>query len=538
MKDVKKSNVSTNALKVKSIAGDKLGVAMYAFRKQDIDTLREDKIVAIQYTDQHGTMRQTEDIVIKGSIPRFESYGSLLAMAVTSSDGKRSTCSRDLTQFLRRSSHELPVRHYYSDGYGWKRDGATGTVRFDGSSIVGLSNTTLDNDHEYHLKQNGDPTLTTEACNSLMRGRIKSQFLVASSIASPIFGALSLDSLVINVCGESSQGKSTVLDTCISLWGKPEDEKLSATWHGTRNNICSGPKDSHGVPFLIDDTSLGKDLDFANIVYVLAEGKSKGRLNASYTPEATFQWHTVVLSSSEIPMLDRLHTVNKGIFRRLIEMNVVNGDLLANEREANLISGIIKENYGHIGTQFVEAMFQQGLTANGFERLSDLLAVERDRLQQSVDSIGVAKGLAEKLAIILLAAKLGKEHLGLAFDIGLLTEYTKSLIKQAQEKMQEVSIARQDVDECYRRVCEYAESKLGERFVTESDYHIPIRDFNRLEEELGYSRNELRAEFERQGFCDFSKASASINRGNTVKIRPEDGGAMLPKKVITVAKLS
>lgn len=533
MKIIKKSNVTNNAIKIPSEAGDILNISMYMFIKKNFNTLNETEICVIQSKDKNGEIVQTEDIIMKESNTTVvEKYDVRLKQKVKDNI----TCIKELKSFLRNRRDELPVRFYYDNGYGWVKDEATGKIRFDGSSILGVGDVILD-DHEHHLVKKGCKEKTIQICNKVMQDRVKSQFLIATSLSTTIFGALDLKSLIVNVCGRSSQGKSTVLKLCMGLWSNPDDENLSTTWYNTENAISARLNGLEGVPFLLDDTSQGNIKNFTNVVYNMEDGKSKGRLNKLFNVDNVAKWHTCILSGSENSMYDKTDEDKKGILRRLVEIDVEQGDLLKDETQAKEVSKIIKENYGHVGINFTESLFENGLIDNNFEKLNNYLEEEQSKLQSIVSSNGISRGLAEKLAVILLAAKLGKEYLSLEFNIEDLIEYVQQLILKSEINTKNAIVEKMDVDTCHRKVCEFADERLDDRFKTEFSYHIPVEYFNFIESKLGYKFMELRKEFRNNGICTFDTPYEDKGLDNTERIAPLEGGKKMTKKVITVSKM-
>ena len=537
MKIIKKANVSSNALEIPSEAAKKLDIKMLMFITKNLNTLKETNKCAIQFKDKKGEVTQSEDIIINGlSLEGFEKYSTKLKVDVPINEEEDTTCIKDLKKFLRNNISMLPVRMYYDKGYGWSKDGATGKVRFDGASIAGMDDTILD-DHEHHLQKNGDMKKTIKISNEVMHHSVTTQFLLATSLAAPIFGALTSKSLMLNICGKTSQGKTTIMMLCMSLWSKSDDQNICTSWYNTENAICARLNGLEGVPFLLDDTSQGSTKDFTNVIYNIEDGKSKGRLNKVFKNGDVETWNSCIFSTSEKSMYEKTDKEKEGILRRLVEVNVVQGDLIKDEVEAQKVAETCKENYGCVGMDFVNKLFKNGLTENNFEKLSKCYTAEKTRLQISVGEDGISKGLAEKLAVVLLAAKLGREYIGLDFNINDLTEYVQTLILQAKIKIKEVVVEEKNFESSYKEVCRFAEEKLDDRYKTETAYHIPVDYFNVIENKLGYKSKELRISFMDNAVCTFNTPDGKTGLDNTVKIAPIGGGTKDGKKVITVTKM-
>ncbi|WP_333886871.1 DUF927 domain-containing protein [Clostridium sp.] len=540
MKIIKKANVSSNALKVPSEAADKLGIVMKVFIRKNMDTLKETLICTIQFKDERGGITQTEDIIVNTvSIASLDGYSIKLKENVQitmNRDGEEyqstTNCIKDLKKFIRNKSNEIPVRLYYDTGYGWSKDEVIGKVRFDGSSIAGLDNIILD-DYKHHLVKKGEYVKTIEVCNEVMHDRFSTQFLLAASLAAPIFGALDLKSLIVNVSGRSSQGKTSILELCMSLWSKPDDENLATTWYNTENAICAKLNGLEGVPFILDDTSQGSTKNYTKIVYNMEGGKSKGRLNKLFSIDSIAKWHTCIFSASENSMYEQTDDDKKGLLRRLVELEVQQGDLIKDQVQASKVNKISRENYGQLGMIFVNKLFENKLADNNFEELKKLLNKKVNEILSKITENGISKGIAEKLAVIMLTVKLSNEYLDLQFNVDKLEEYILTLIAKTDVKVKEAIRIKQDFETCLERICEFTESKLENRYKTELCYNIPVPYFNLIEAKLGYKYKELRALLLEKGhLADFNDKDLdkTIRRPN---LRPGESKTL---KVIAVTK--
>lgn len=530
MKIIKKSNVKNNAIQIPSEAARELNIQMYTFIRKEINSLSEKVVCVFQFQNDKGEIMQSEDIILKDNIANIDKYDARLKQNINGT-----TCLKDLKKFIKNNLCNIPKRIYYDEGYGWAKDGATGNVRFDGASIEGIGEIVLD-DQEHHLTKKGDIAKTIEICNEVMKLRIKTQFLIAASLAAPIFSALDSKSLIINVNGMSSQGKTTILNLCMSFWSELEDKNITSTWNNTENAICSRLNNIEGVPFLLDDTSQGATKNFTDIIYNIEGGKSKGRLNKLFKVDNVAEWHTCIFSASEESMYEKTDQEKKGLLRRLVEMNVEPGDLIEDEKQVRKINKVIKENYGKVGVKFVKKLFENNMTDSEFKKINELLEEEKNSLQNNNYFDGISKGLAEKMACIILAAKLGDEYFGLEFDINSLLEYIHILISETSIKVNQTIIVKKDFKTCYKEVCAFAEEKLDDNYKTEFTYLIPVAYFNMISSRLGYEKKELRVLFMENGICDFSKAS-EIALENSAKIYDPKIGKGKTQKVIAVTKM-
>ncbi|MCT8974977.1 DUF927 domain-containing protein [Clostridium sp. CX1] len=537
MKTINKANVNSSAITVPSIAGDKFGVEMRLFVRKDLNTLKETVVLSLLFKDKKGDIEQSEDIIVtNGKVLNLDDYSPLLkkSVPIVNISGQRTStnCIKELKKFLREYSDKIPVRYYYDKGHGWSIDSATKKLRFDGSSVIPFKGTLDDNQH--HLVKRGAMKKTIDICNEVMDGRLISQFLIAMSLAAPIYGALGLKSLIANICGLSSQGKTILLKLCMSLWDNPEGERLSNTWNNTENAISALLNNLEGVPFLLDDTSQGKIKNFTDILYNIEDGKSKGRLNKEYSVDSRCSWHTCIFSASENSVYEKTDSDKMGILRRLVEIEVEQGDLLKDAAQAAKVKKTCKENYGHVGMYFVNELFKHKMTENDFKKLKESLHEEEKEI--SMDGNGISKGITEKLVVVLLAAKLGEQYLGLKFDLDGLTEYIQTLIAETVVKVEQVIKVKvkQDFDTCYRELCTFAETKLSSGYIRDFVYYIPSPLFNVLESKLGYNYRELRELLMEKRFIAESDDEAL---DKTIRRPDKKQGETATLKVIAITKM-
>lgn len=442
----------------------------------------------------------------------------------------------------------IPVKYEYSKGnYGWQCYEYEGTesigrVHFNGSCIVGLSNEYVLVDNNHHLKKSGELQSCINICNKIMDGKIYAQIIIAASFAAAIVGALNQKTLVINIEGKTSQGKTTIMSLCSSFWSRKEDKSIFTSWYNTDNALASMLNGNEGVLYVIDDTSKGERKDYTPIIYDIENGTSKGRLNKMYEVDNHVSWHTIVLSSSEISLFAKCDETKKGMLRRLIELKVYPGDLVDNADTVEEINSVIDSNYGHLGIEFVNNLIVERLHDNEFEKLKKLYNEEKSSLQERVGADGIQKGIAEKLATILLAAKLAKKYVELQFDIEGIEDALIDIIKENAEKFQDSIADRVSIEDAYERLCKYAREKC-KVYEQPDKYNIPVRDFNIQAASMKYDDpKELKLELKQVGAVKFGvRGSGFDSQGrpewdNTINVRKIKNEEKNYKKVISIYK--
>lgn len=442
---------------------------------------------------------------------------------------------------------EIPVKYAYSGGYGWRcysfeGSDRTDRVYFNGSSIAGLSKEYRLVDNDYHLKKAGSIQPCIEICNKVMKNKAYTQIIIAASLASAIAGALNLKTVIINIEGKSSQGKSTIMMLCSSFWSNKEDTRITTSWYNTDNALISMLNDNEGVLFTIDDTSKGERKDYTPIIYDIENGTSKGRLNRMFELDNQVSWHTIVISSSEGSLFAKCDETKKGLLRRLIELKVYPGDLVDNADTVAEINSVIDANYGHLGVQFVNNMIADGLHDNEFEGLTKLYNEEKSSLQGKVGEDGIQKGIAEKLAPILLAAKLAKKYLGLKFNVEEIEDVLIDTIKENADKFLNSVEDKVSIGEAYERLCKYAIENCKD-YEKLDRYNIPVHEFNEQAAIMMYTDpKELKIELLKIGAVKFGVKGSGIDSNgyqewdNTINVPKIKNCKKSYKKVISIYK--
>ena len=98
--------------------------------------------------------------------------------------------------------------------------------------------------------------------------------------------------------GSSSKGKTTALHVGCSVWGEPS--QYCETWKATGNSL-EHTAYLHNDGFLALDEigEINNPKELGNIVYMLANGKGKGRMTKQITAKPSYKWKIVFLSTGE-----------------------------------------------------------------------------------------------------------------------------------------------------------------------------------------------------------------------------------------------
>lgn len=141
-----------------------------------------------------------------------------------------------------------------------------------------------------------------EAVAALCTGNSRLLFGVSCAFAAPLLPLLGDEGGGINLRGESSKGKTTVIDAAASVWGPPSKTGPDAfvrAWRSTANAL-EGTASAHNHALLpMDEMGQADPRELGETLYMLANGSGKERARAGGGNRRNATWLTLVLSSSE-----------------------------------------------------------------------------------------------------------------------------------------------------------------------------------------------------------------------------------------------
>lgn len=212
--------------------------------------------------------------------------------------------------------------------------------------------------------------------------------------------------IVVNLCGASSTGKSTTAQFIASLWGDPHigNDSLVRTFNSTQGAMFASIEGFKGVPIILDDATTAGYLNKTQLIYQLSQGEARSRLtDYGRAVQQGEKWSGVAFITSEMPILSESET-RQGLIARVIETNDI---IWTEDAEHSIrIKNHIQTNYGYLGKDFAQRIL-------GLERQDIIDWYQKSKIE-ILNSITTKDNLTErivnKLAIVLLTAKLVSAH--------------------------------------------------------------------------------------------------------------------------------
>src|SRR5699024_11095949 len=280
--------------------------------------------------------------------------------------------------------------------------------------------------NKYDLKPKGNIEDWLEMYKSWVEGNAALELAVILGLTSPVLAYLKrfkpdLKSLLIHLSGDSTTGKTTALSLAVSVAGSPNtgDKALLRQWNGTLNSVMASLENVHGIPIAYDELSTNTHSDLTSLVYSLTEGVGRSRANIDGSLREVGSWSTVMLSSGELSIYNRL-SHNVGLRVRVFDFENLKWTDSAEQSEE--IKHITSRNYGHLLPAFVDYLFKVGE-----HTINEIYEAQISNLLDEMPESNTKIRIAGKLAVILTTVELVNQsqllHVDLKGIMDILIQY-------------------------------------------------------------------------------------------------------------------
>ena len=346
----------------------------------------------------------------------------------------------------------------------------------------------------------------------------KVMFMTLASFASVLLQEYEVPSFIVDLSGNTSQGKSMTLRVASSVWGVPSLHGYMQTFNGTLISFERKSDFLNSYPFIVDDSKSGDSRIYEDMIYTFTTGRGKGRgaLQGS-CKEGT--WSQIMLTSGEARLASYAPNAG-GVEGRIVHIE----DEPFQGAENNFLTLLHNKNlgiaYGVAGKEFVRRL--NNLTLEEKDKHKKQYMVLRDSYMKLAGNNHVLRRLSTYYAIIHHAAELLNEWF--AFDI--VPDFCLDLFADDNENnkgtnkpfeilsnlLDELSSLTHTVDMDPSRVPTIINAFVKDDIL----YLMP----NYLKEKLGSDIKTIRREWLKQGLTLLgnSKDLTSVNhRGNTTR---------------------
>lgn len=242
---------------------------------------------------------------------------------------------------------------------------------------------------------------------------------ISAVLAGPLLKHAGIETLGLNLHASTSSGKTTALNLAQSCIGPPHLDRWNAT-NTALELIC---QQAHDGVLMLDEFPAQPSPAIMEALYMIGNGTGRGRGNRKLILEETARWRTVLLSTSEKPIVRILAAARiqmpEGIGVRLIDIPARSWECGlfkclheygSGHAFAEALQHAAKEHYGHVLPAFVQRVIaRHGMTK---ETLRPMIERLRNLMLAAIGLPGNANEgpvlrVLNRLALIAAAGEIG-----------------------------------------------------------------------------------------------------------------------------------
>lgn len=302
------------------------------------------------------------------------------------------------------------------------------SVGLHGGVVSHFDNTNIGVNRQ--IKKAGTLDGWVSAVDKFILGKRINEAVIAASFAGILRGlypdeAFSKQGIVLNIFGESGNGKTTLVRAAHSIFSSPDTFQ---NYNGTANALIQTVAERGEMVSAIDDICQGGKKNVLDLIFNAASGIEKNRCQNGGKTRQQKAFCGTIITTNVTPIL-RLTGENVGQLRRVIEVGITDTDKITDSgAEADEMIAAFDANYGHAAEQFARTLLEK----ISLEEIRELYT----SYYKAADG-KVSNGLQNKIALILTSAEICNRAFFKAekqkFDVQGMLEY---LVATCQESAQ------------------------------------------------------------------------------------------------------
>ncbi|WP_022947144.1 DUF927 domain-containing protein [Methylohalobius crimeensis] len=190
-------------------------------------------------------------------------------------------------------------------------------------------------------------------------------FSVSASLAAPMRFITGIEAGGFHFHGQTSHGKTTLLQAAASVWGDGSDPQMAGgstayiqRWNATDNALEATAECFNDLPLCVDEIGESDTKDFGRTIYRIMAGTGRKRSTTSGGLRKSKSWRVMVLSAGELAASEYAEEGGKkvrgGQRVRLADIPIDQVTLFRDADEADTIKHICASHFGHVGPLFIE----------------------------------------------------------------------------------------------------------------------------------------------------------------------------------------
>lgn len=237
---------------------------------------------------------------------------------------------------------------------------------------------------------------------------------LAAAFAGPLLRRTNTEGGGLHFVGDSSTGKTTMLEAACSVWGGPNYRR---SWRATANGMEGAAALFNDCLLALDEISECDPREVGAIVYALGNGRGKQRASRSGAARSVTRWQAFIVSTGErtigTTMAEGGHRTKAGQAVRLLDMPAARRygcfDDLHGFPTGTALSDALKRaavtHYGRAGRAFLDRLTHDARDMAAM--LEEFKALPQFNPE---DAEGQDKRAASRFALLALAGELATEY--------------------------------------------------------------------------------------------------------------------------------
>lgn len=284
---------------------------------------------------------------------------------------------------------------------------------------------------KFDLQPKGSRDAWFALVKNLVKESVQGSFVICVAFGAILMGVLKenvvdLDNLIVHLRGDSSSGKTTMLNLAISVFGNPDEHcrnGLISTWNATQNallrRLMSHGNGKGGNLYGLDEFSMLQVKDCTNLIYAITSGIERDRLTANIQTQDRLTGTYILMSTGESSLLGRTNG-NIGLAMRVLEMD---DQMWTKDSETSeKIKNIVKQNYGFAAEEFGLKLGKY-IQVNKLAHLVDRFNYWRGYYCDRCDTKERRERMSSRYGLILLAAQFSNEFFNFEIDSEALCQF-------------------------------------------------------------------------------------------------------------------
>jgi len=353
-------------------------------------------------------------------------YKELLRNHITVSAGKVDLMKQYMTTYLQDLDKTAELQMLYST-MGWKdKDGFVLGSRFlRKDSPIQDSNLSMHLEGNYcnAIKEVGDWREWSDMTKLLDVPGLENHALsLLMGFGAPLTPMTGYDGILINLLGATNSGKSTMLELITSIYGDYKD--LKAQKEDTYNSLIGRLGTLNNLPMVIDEITNIDFRDVSDLVYSISQGREKTRMTAKITDRKPRTWSTLVLSSSNASLGDKLMAAKsdpEAEKMRLIEYWIATNPVF--DGIVSQLHPVMKSNYGGAGTVYLQYVL------NNYEAIAKFREGVEKKLKESSQALGKERYWVAAFSAALTGGYVAKQIGLVQLDMGKMFNHVVGMMK-------------------------------------------------------------------------------------------------------------